>query len=1399
MGTPLRRHAGPLGLWTLLWILFFATFLLGLERFSGGDISGQFHAFGLFQAREIAQGQFPLWSPGSFAGIPFAADTQAAAFYPPRYLTILLSLPWHFPYYALELEVLLHVWLAGVFTYGLGYAITRQRLAGLVAAVAFGLGGYLASYPLSQLAILETITWLPLVLLLLRLGSQRQKPVPWLVAALVLALSALAGHPQTFLHISYVAAAYYLFLAWQAGWPWQRSLSLGLMVAAIAVGTAAVAWLPAVRFVANTVRSDVGYAFVATGAPLLETIHTLVPGVLGDLSPVYLGLPALALAIMAWLGRRQRPRAEIVFWAGAAFLAAWLALGDKGILFELVYHAAPGFALFRQQERLLGLFSFSSALLAAQGLAIWLKVEELERRRLVRDTAAVLGGGLLLAGFILALASPIIDAAWWLTWWRQAGITAVVLGLLWRGRREAHWPALILVGLLAADLYLPSLAAIERQPGSPAAYWPQPAWVSTLKEEDVGRIDSSRLFFANVGEIYGLEDIRGISPLKPQVLADLEQLPRPRLWQLLNVTHALTAVPPQAAPLQQTAVISQSLIPNQSIEVPLYRFEAALPRTWMSYQPVVVAGAEAALELLHNPTFDPARDVVLHGPITGLEGISSPATPPQVAITRHSPRALEISVDTETAGLLVVSEWAYPGWQASLDGRRVPLHTADYALQVVQVPAGQHTVQLNFVPPDVVAGVVISLLTLVAAGIVAWRWQPVVLPRDRRHPARLPEPALRLKRWLFEIRQTAATSAGTKSSARWRWRWTVLGVVLLGFGLRLFLLGHQELRGDEAFSYLFARLPAADIVPALLQEGDPHSPFHYLLLHGWMQLAGESEFAMRFLSLVPGVLLLPLMAQLGCYLGSRRLGLLAAVLAAISQSLVWVAQDVRNQYTLALLWIALATLLLVRATEKGKTERRPTAVGLWAAYAVSAALAVYSHYYAAFALLGHGLFLWLQPRRRQYWQSWIVSGVTAVLLFLPWFIPMWPRLVAAGQLSEPQQPELATYLTTVGTELTVGSAFGYAWARWLFLGGLALCLLGARALWTRRRHWAVFLLTWLGSTALMIYLIRFSRATFNAFYITLAAPAWWLLVAAGLMWLWQQRRRWRRGTAAAALLALSLVTAVSLRNYYFDPAYSRTIGYRSMAAQVASQTEAGDLFLAHFPDPSLDYYLRDVPLPRRMQPATAEAPAPQTEQALAQLAADYERLWFVPYYNSVWDREEVVPRWLEYHTLREQVTQHRKLTLAAYRPLHAVNDVVTPIGVSLNGSLRLQGAYVTVNGVPVDLNQPVSISPGSAVDVTLVWQALQPIPDHYTVFVHLLDENGALVAQHDGIPVLGTRPTATWEANERLLDWHPIAMPAEMTAGDGRIVVGLYQTETLRRQTFANGQDAVPIATVRFQ
>jgi hypothetical protein len=364
----------------------------------------------------MAQGRLPLWSAHSYGGVPFVADPQTAVFYLPRWLTIFLSLPWGFPFYALELEVLLHVWLAGVFTYFLAYDLTRNRAASLLGAVVFALGGYLVSYPLLQLAILETMTWLPLVLLLLRKGVQSAngRSLRWFIlAGLVLALSTTAGHPQTFLHVAYTAAAYYFFLTIRARWQARWIALFGSVIATVALITAAVYWLPVTRFYLLSTRAAVDYDFVSTGQPMLHYLQLVAPAVFSGWSPEYIGLAGLVLALFAWLARKidREQTAEITFWAVFIFVASWLALGHDGILFQLVYHIAPGFSLFRQQERLLGVVSLGGALLAAQGLALWLRFNLPQRRQILRQVAwicAVLFGGTL----VILVTTPEAIESW---------------------------------------------------------------------------------------------------------------------------------------------------------------------------------------------------------------------------------------------------------------------------------------------------------------------------------------------------------------------------------------------------------------------------------------------------------------------------------------------------------------------------------------------------------------------------------------------------------------------------------------------------------------------------------------------------------------------------------------------------------------------------------------------------------------------------------------------------------------------------------------------------------------------------------------------------------------------------------------------------------------------------
>ncbi|MDI7274612.1 MAG: hypothetical protein QME94_01400, partial [Anaerolineae bacterium] len=311
--------------------------------------------------------------------------------------------------------------------------------------------------------------------------------------------------------------------------------------------------------------------------------------------------------------------------------------------------------------------------------------------------------------------------------------------------------------------------------------------------------------------------------------------------------------------------------------------------------------------------------------------------------------------------------------------------------------------------------------------------------------------------------------------------------------------------------------------------------------------------------------------------------------------------------------------------------------------------------------------------------------------------------------------------------------------------------------------------------------------------------AWAVLLAAGIQWLWRRAVWGFRVAATLAAACLLIGNAVSLGRYYFDAACRRAAGYRSVAAHMAAQAQPGDVFVRNFPDPCFDYYLQDVPVPRAMQPTRLGQDAAETEAALADLAARYPRIWFVPAVGSFWDPKGTVLNWFEYHTLLEEQTLHDGQDLRAYRPLRTAASAMRPLDLPVGGLLRLKGAHVTVDGLPASAGDTeLVIAPGARIQVTLLWECLAEMEESYTVFVHLLGEDNHLVTQHDGTPLFGTRPTQFWLPGEQLLDRHDLAVPREVRVSKAWLLVGLYNSETLERQLFVDGRDAMLLADVRF-
>ncbi len=107
-----------------------------------------------------------------------------------------------------------------------------------------------------------------------------------------------------------------------------------------------------------------------------------------------------------------------------------------------------------------------------------------------------------------------------------------------------------------------------------------------------------------------------------------------------------------------------------------------------------------------------------------------------------------------------------------------------------------------------------------------------------------------------------------------------------------------------------------------------------------------------------------------------------------------------------------------------------------------------------------------------------------------------------------------------------------------------------------------------------------------------------------------------------------------------------------------------------------------------------------------------------------------------------------------------------PLDVDLDGQVRLLGYTLACDSQALTCN------------VQLHWQATAELGVDYTVFVHLVGEDGHVAGQHDGMPEGGFFPTSAWEPGEIVIDEHRIDMAADTPPGDYQLLTGLYRLET---------------------
>jgi hypothetical protein len=282
--------------------------------------------------------------------------------------------------------------------------------------------------------------------------------------------------------------------------------------------------------------------------------------------------------------------------------------------------------------------------------------------------------------------------------------------------------------------------------------------------------------------------------------------------------------------------------------------------------------------------------------------------------------------------------------------------------------------------------------------------------------------------------------------------------------------------------------------------------------------------------------------------------------------------------------------------------------------------------------------------------------------------------------------------------------------------------------------------------------------------------------------------RWGRRRVPAGLVATSLIVlligvvswpaAVSAsRNeeYGYDVAFQYVLQHRqeedavmtfALSPCVIYLGESGCDYVAI----EKDFHSYATQREGRWIEAWAGIPILFTDEALEEVVEGYRRTWFVvdefrlrtrytdDFIQYVWDRMELVAK--EGGVFVFLAESPPPAALAIQRSLYYnLDDKVALLGYSLNDD---------------------DFEAGDEVRLSLRWQGLTHILQSYSVFVHLVDAQGAMWAQHDGVPLRGLHPTTHWVEGEIISDPRELFLPADTPAARYRLEVGMYLPETMQ-------------------
>lgn len=428
-------------------------------------------------------------------------------------------------------------------------------------------------------------------------------------------------------------------------------------------------------------------------------------------------------------------------------------------------------------------------------------------------------------------------------------------------------------------------------------------------------------------------------------------------------------------------------------------------------------------------------------------------------------------------------------------------------------------------------------------GVAPWKLARTRFLHDRPEG----QPAYRS---LSKDRPLVPRSAALRSQLRPIYA-VVGALAVLNLALASYHLGTKSMWIDEAVSADHARLGLSGLW-TVITGSDPNMGLYYLALHYWVRVFGYSETAVRSMTVVFGVLAVPMTVLLGKRLVGRNAGLCAGLLLAVSPIFVSFEHQARS-YAIVVLAVELSSYFFaVELDRPSRTSR--------VAWVVTTALAVYLHYFAGLVFLAQLLTLIAVRRKEALTRQWIIAAGAVALLCVPEAVF---ALRAGAKNVSWIGPLTLRDLANLPGELAGDSALAA-------VAAALICYSLVRAV-ANHHGWQVgFLVAWLVLPVAVDVAVSIAvQPVFLSRYLIVVLPAFLLLAADGVT-----KLSWRP-LAMATVILLGVLAAASLRNWYIEPGSE---GYRSATRYIVTHEQHDDRIIFEpasavaSPGPGVAYY-----------------------------------------------------------------------------------------------------------------------------------------------------------------------------------------------------------------------------------